>query len=192
MRYILIASNNLLSIDTINGLVINDDDVIILFNYIKLYFKFEKLQKVKRKFVMLRQRSKITNDFSHAYAGIDVVSKISNNFERIFIHNTPDMCDSYTWKVFCENSLKYYGLEESKKLWKINVKELKNQYKLNHIQKGLSSGLIMYLYLKKYKSPKDSIVLVGFTSSIASKFHDPISEKNFLKQELIEGHCEMI
>ena len=84
-------------------------------------------------------------------------------------------------------SEKFQPKEYFQLIKRINLKKAK----FYHKNKFLSSGLLIYIYLK-HKYPKNPITLIGFTGDVDPKVHEPIVEKNYIVQEhLYNKNCEL-
>jgi len=56
----------------------------------------------------------------------------------------------------------------------------------------MSSGIIVYEYLKKIKEPYDDIILLGFTSELAKKFHNDDWESRYFRSQIKKNICKSI
>jgi hypothetical protein len=189
MRYILVANN--LNIDEeINKLEEEEGDNLVLFNFLQPFNKYQKLQLFKNITVFSRKRSSRTTPLSSVYAGLEEIKKNENKFKRIIFHKSPD---SYAGnlKNACFESLKYFGFLDSPKTSYIDANHFKRIINFKS-SKGLSSGLIAYIYYKLHKQPNDKIVLIGFNSNIAARFHDANWEKTFFKNEFINSQLSYL
>lgn len=185
MKYILIANNNNID-EEINKLDIKENDEIVLFNFMKPFYKYEKIKNAQNITVFSRKRSSRTEPLCEVYAGLNEIKENYEKIKKIIFHQSPD---SYRPKIrqACIDALKEFNFLHSNKLNFINAKNYKKL--INFDGKALSSGLIAYIYYKITKRKNDQIFLVGFTHSIAQKYHDPEFEKNFFKQEIENNNC---
>jgi hypothetical protein len=189
MRFILVANN--LNIDhEISQLNENENDNLILFNFLQPFHKYEKLRNFKNITVMSRKRSSRTSPLSSVYAGLEEIKANYDKFKTIIFHKPPE---SYGGELrqACIDSLREFNFLNSPKTTYINADHYKRIIGFRS-NKALSSGLIAYTYYKLNKSPDDEIVIIGFTSSIATRFHEVDWERDYFKQELIRGNCRLI
>lgn len=189
MKHILIANN--LNIDNeINKLNIEDNDEVILFNYLQPYFKYEKIRNFKNLTVFSRKRSSRTEPLNTVYAGLDQIKDNCDKFNKIIFHKAPHVY-SEVLKKACYASLNHYGFLACNKIHYIDDFAYKSIVGLES-SKSLSSGLIAYIYTKLNKKETDDIILIGFTSSIATKYHDSMWERRFFAREIMKGHCSVV
>ncbi len=139
---------------------------------------------------MSRKRSSRTTPLSSVYAGLEEIRNNVDKFKSIIFHKSPESYGA-NLRQACIDSLKEFGFLNSPKTMYIHADSYKRiiGYRSG---KALSSGLIAYLYYKLNKKPEDKITLIGFTSSIAVRFHEVDWERDFFKQELIRGNWEQI
>lgn len=185
MKYILIANNKNIDND-IEKLEIENNDEIILFNFMIPFYNYEKIRNCKNITVFSRKRSNRTEPLQEVYAGMLEIKENYDKIKTIIFHQNPN---NYKPKVkkACIDALKEFNFLHSNKLKFINAKNFKKS--INFPGRGLSSGLIAYLYYKMFKQKNDKILLVGFTHSIAKKYHDPEFEKNFFENEIKNQKC---
>jgi len=186
MKYILIANNNNID-EEIDRLEIENNDEIILFNFMKPFYKYEKIKNHKKNItVFSRKRSNRTTPLHEVYAGMNEIKENYDYIKTIIFHQHPDYYKEDIREA-CINSLKEFNFLNSNKIKFINAKNFKKL--IGFPNKGLSSGLIAYIYYKINKSKDDKILLVGFTHSIAKKYHDPEFEKYFFENEINNKNC---
>lgn len=185
MKYILIANNENIN-EEIEKLKIEDNDEIILFNFMIPFYKYEKVRNCKNITVFSRKRSNRTEPLHEVYAGMLEIKENYDKIKTIIFHQNPN---NYKIKIkkACIGALKEFNFLHSNKLKFINAKNYKKL--IAFPGRGLSSGLIAYLYYKITKSKNDKILLIGFTHSIAKKYHDPDFEKNFFENEIQNKLC---
>jgi hypothetical protein len=189
MKHILIA-NNLRIDNEINKLDLVDDDEIILFNYLQPYFKYEKIRDFKNLTVFSRKRSSRTEPLNTVYAGMDEIKNNYEKFKKIIFHKAPHVYNEVLKKA-CYEALSHYEFLASNKIHYIDDSAYKSIVGLES-SKSLSSGLIAYIYTKLNKKETDDIILIGFTSSIATRFHDSMWERRFFAREIMKGNCKII
>lgn len=185
MNYILVANNENID-DEIKKLEIEERDEIILFNFMTPFYKYEKIKNSKNITVLSRKRSNRTEPLHEVYAGMREIKENYEKIKTIIFHQNPS---EYRPKIkkACIDALREFGFLHSNKLKFINTKNYKKS--INFDGRALSSGLIAYLYYKIIKEKNDKIILVGFTHSIAKKYHDPVFEKNFFEEEIKNKKC---
>jgi hypothetical protein len=189
MRYILVANN--LNIDKeIKNLQQQDGDNLILFNFLQPYFKYEKLQKFKNITIFSRKRSSRTIPLSSVYAGLEEIKKIESKVNKIIFHKSPESY-SGNLKKACLDALKHFNFLNSPKTSYIDANHFKRIINFKS-SKGLSTGLIAYVYYKLYKQSDDKILLVGFSSNIVPRFHESEWERNFFKNEVLNEQCFLL
>jgi hypothetical protein len=189
MRYILVANNT--NIDNeISLLNEEENDNLILFNFLQPFFKYEKLRNFKNITVMSRKRSSRTTPLSSVYAGLEEIQAHQDKFNKIIFHKAPETYGTELRQA-CIDALREFKFLNSPKTTYINADHFKRIIGFRS-NKALSSGLIAYTYCKLNKNPEDKIIIIGFTSAIALRFHEVDWEKDYFKQELIRGNCYLI
>lgn len=180
MRYILIA-NNIDIDDSIDKLVIEDDDEVVLFNLMIPFYKYEKVQNAKNITVMIRKRGERVEPLDTVYAGLIQVKENYDKIQSIIVHQNP-MLYKGEMRDATIASLSVYGIYQSEKVRFICSNNFKKEIGFNGVG-SLSSGLQAYLHYKKKLKETDSIVLVGFTHNIAKKYHDKDFESMYFAKE---------
>lgn len=188
MRYILVASNENMDSE-VDKLNISDQDELILFNYMKPFYKYEKIKNAKNITVFSRKRSHRTDPLCDVYAGLNEIKENYDKIKTIIFHQSPEMYRPKIRKA-CIDALKEFNFLHSNKLKFINAKNYKSL--IGFPGRALSSGLIAYLYYKITKFKNDKIFLLGFTHSIAKKYHDPDFERDYFLEELKNEKCYII
>jgi hypothetical protein len=193
MRYVLIANNKKLNSDFINKIELDaKNDILIFFNYMWPYFTFEKLRNHPRKFYIGRQRP-VKEETKHIpYAGIDLVKEHENEFEKIFFHTCPDHMKKSENYDMLKNAVDSFNFDPNK----LDCLEPISNGIRKDIGypkgKNMSSGIIAYEYIKRIKEPHDDILLVGFTSELAKKFHNDDWESNYFRSQIKRNICKSI
>lgn len=193
MRHIIIANNKKLTEHTVDQIKLNNNDIIYLFNYMKPFFDFEKIRNHKRKVFIGRQRPIKDETINLPYAGIDLVKEHQDHFEKIIFHSCPSFfSDNNENKIRFQNGIDLYNFDQSKlDCLEPFVHKLKNR--INYPDdKNMSTGLIVYEYIKKIKDLHDEILLVGFTSELARSFHSDNWESNYFRSEIKKNICKSI
>jgi len=169
MNYFLIANNNLIKNETIEGLPISEEDVIILYNK-QMPLKWKKIKEHKNKILFLRSKG-------NGYHGENFLPKNKDLYKEIILLNRQE-----------EKKIDYY-----KNKYKIEFKIYSYSEDINKINifpfdKSPQSGLISYIYIIN-NLEYNKIYLIGFTNidSRLWRKHSKDIEQDFYKNELEKG-----
>lgn len=193
MRHILIANNKKLSQKTIDDIKLGDNDIVYLFNYMKPFFDFDQIKYHKRKIYIGRQRPIKEETVLMPYAGMDLVREHQDLFEKIIFHSCPCfLSDKHEHKQRFQHGIDVYKFDQAK-LDCIEPYLTKLRSKINYpSERNMSTGLIVYEYVKQIKDLHDDILLVGFTSELARTFHDDNWEAKYFRSEIKKNLCKAI
>jgi hypothetical protein len=189
VRYILVANNTEID-DEISNLKRGDEDRLILFNFMKPFFKYEIVREFTDMVVFSRKRSNRTEPLNTVYAGIELIKENEHKFRQVVFHRNPNSYSGNIKKA-CLDSLSHFGFLDSPKTKYIDDKGFREAAHIKS-KKSLSSGLIAYIHIRTHKKPQDKIVLVGFTNKVAKKYHDPDAEREFFEGEIRAGNCSTL
>lgn len=193
MRYILVANNKKLTSSLIDQLSLNNDDVLVFFNYMWPYFQFEKLRQKSNNIYIGRQRPIKPETIDLPYAGIDLVKKHENNFQKIIFHSHPKfLSDKYEYKERFQRGIDLYNFDPSKMDYLEPISQTIR--KKIHYPKGknMSTGIIAYNFFQETKKNHDTILLLGFTSELARSYHNDSWEVNYFAKEIKQKKCDAI
>ena len=181
MTYYLLANNTNLSNSHIEQIDYGKNNVLILFNY-RIPMKFDKVYYHSNKYLFCRLKSEVDNDEkSITYAGLEDIENHYTRFSKIFIY-------PYNIDV-AKNIEKQYNICIHHMEPLVNNLKILSRYPRF---KNMSTGFIVYNYIKLIKNINDSIILVGFTSQLNRDYHNPNWEAKFFREELTKGSCEII
>lgn len=198
MNFYLIANNRNYSKKNLGCLKLDDNDKIVLFNYMYPFFSFDNIKNHPNKIYISRELATFFNKYNpnyptkiYPYAGMKEISRYQHYFKKIIFHSHPDYMPQYK-KNICLKFIDELKIDKTKiaQLEPFSF-QIKNQ--INYASnKSLSTGLIAYLCLQRIISSDDTITLVGFSSNIANKYHDKHWENTFFANEVSNAKCKSI
>ena len=193
MRYILVANNKKLNSQIVDELSLDpQNDILIFFNYMWPFFTFEKLKNHPRKFYVGRQRPIKTETLKTPYAGIDLIKENEHLFEKIIFHSHPDFMQSSKNYESLKSAIDAFNFDPTKQ---DTLEPISNGIR-KEIEypkgKNMSTGIIVYEYVKRIKEPHDDILLLGFTSELAKKFHNDDWEATYFRSQIKKNICKSI
>lgn len=191
MRYILVANNKNLTRHSISKLNLKPDDIIILFNFMYPFFMFPEIKHHPNKYFIGRKNGGDKKDNQGRlmeYAGMDLVKQNEEYFQKIIFHVCPNAMIGNLAKK-CKASVDSFNYNPDKldclEPFSNGIRQ-KIKYPSG---KNMSSGIIAYEWVKKIKHKEDKIVIVGFTSELAKKFHNEDWEYKFFQKEIRDKKC---
>lgn len=199
MNYFLLANNRDIKQSTVDKLPLNEKtDTLVLFNFL-MPLKFDKVRDYPNKICISRKRpiqsrleSSYIKGMKEYYVNLGVIRKLQNLFTEIYVLPCPhNMAKSQ--KDF-EDHLALYNFDATKIKcidYNINYLNKKLNYDRRGIQSEVSTGIVVYEYLKNIKSTEDKIILVSFDSGV-SKFHDKDWETQYFTNEISNNFCYAI
>lgn len=193
MRYVLIANNKTLSKDTIDNLELDPvSDIVVLFNTM-IPLKYDKIKNHHRKWWIGRQLPIKEDKPGRSYAGIDDAKKYEDLFERLCVHTNPHrMPDNHEDKAYLIERLDSYNFNPDK-FFTLEPESDGIRQAIGYPKgKNMSSGIIVYEYIKKTKQVYDDILLVGFTSELTKSFHNDDWEGRYFREQIKKNLCKTI
>jgi hypothetical protein len=196
MNYFLVANNKKLTKKFLDSISIDlENDTVVFFNYMQPFFLFSRLNNCKNKIYISRQLGSFIEKHSKGmqnifpYAGMIEIKKMEEHFQKIIFYNCPENLQEPK-KTMYRNFINTFRYEDNKiDCLDINVPLIKKNIKYPQ-SKSVSTGLIMYEYLKLDK--KNKINLIGFTSNLSKKYHDKDFEKKYFDNEFKNKKCNII
>jgi hypothetical protein len=186
MKYILFANNS--SFKT--KVQPDEEDIVVMFNYL-FPLKNLDIKNHQNKIWILRINQSIFHNINGiAYAGYEMLESYQYLFNQICFYDSPEYVSEPTQKV-CKDQINRANIPKEKIIQiDADVKELKRDI-LYPKYKSMSTGLIMYGYLKKTQ-PEKKILLAGFTSEVNKSYHHASWERVFFTKEYARGRCEIL
>lgn len=180
MKYILIANNNNILDEEINKLVINSDDIIILFNH-QFPLKWPKIRNHPNKFLIIRM-------MNWGFLGAKQTRDNQDLYKKII----PYPKSNYPISLIKQQVQRKLGLNVLKKIELINgtMHKLLVDVLKYPVNKDPTLGYVGYNYIKHMIGENMEIVLVGFTLVYNGRLgsggsgHAWEFEVNFYKNEL--------
>jgi hypothetical protein len=180
LNIFLIANNENITNDTIDNLILKDEDIITLYNY-QLPLKWDKIKNHNNKILFLRRNTK------NSFHGEFLLPKNSYLFNKIILctclTKIEESCLSIDFDLQNYINLKY----------KINTEvfpKSKCDFGL-YFPNGISpqTGLISYLYFKNNFN-YENIYLIGFTNEYKNNWyaHSKDFEQNYYRSEIIKNY----
>jgi hypothetical protein len=190
MKYILVANNKRLTNNIISNLKLDNNDILIFFNYMWPFFNFDRLQNHPNKIFIGRQRPIKPATIHLPYAGIDLVKEHEDKFQKIIFHSHPKFLkDSNENKQRLQNGIDLYNFDQTKQDYLEPISQTIRTTIGYPPGRSMSTGIITYNYFQTIKQPNDDIVLLGFTSELARSFHNDSWEVNFFSKEIRNNKC---
>lgn len=198
MNFYLIANNKKYSKFNLGSLEFNSEDKVVLFNHMYPFFSFDNIKNHPNKIYVSREIASFFEKYNpnyptsiYPYAGMREIAKYQNYFKKIIFHAHPNYMNTYK-KNICLKFIEELKIDHHKicQLEPFSF-YIKNQISYTN-DKNLSTGLIVYLCLQQIISTNDRIVLVGFSSNLAKKYHDRDWESAFFDNEINNKKCESI
>ena len=190
MRYIIIANNRKLTAEDLDSIKLKETDQIILFNNMYALFLSEQIKNHPNKILISRRvgdKEKHTS-INMCYSAMDIIEQNQQYFQKIFFHPFPTYMKGEEADR-CLSSIKKWNIEESK-LRSLEPESMNIREKIGYpVGKSMSSGVIVYEYIKKIKRKSDKIILVGFTSEITQACHNESWESKFFREKEKSGEC---
>ena len=193
MRYILIANNKKLSKSVIENLELNPTgDIVVLFNTM-MPIKYDKIKNHPRIWWIGRQLPVKEEKPGRSYAGIDLAKEHEHRLERICVHTCPQlMGDSSVDKSYLLDKVESYNFDPDK-LFCMEPESNDTRKRIGYPKgKNMSSGVIVYEWIKIIKEVYDEIYLVGFTSELTKSFHNDNWEGIFFRDQIKRNLCKTI
>lgn len=193
MRYILVANNKKLNSDMLKKLELDSkNDILIFFNYMWPFLTFEKLRNHPRKYYIGRQRPNKPETQHIPYAGIDIAKEHEDKFEKIIFHSHPDHMKVSEHQIILKKAIDSFNFDPNK-LDKLEPVSDGIRKAIGYPKgKNMSSGIIAYEYIKRIKELHDDILLLGFTSELAKKFHNDDWEATYFRSQIKKNICKSI
>lgn len=193
MRYILIANNKRLNQNLINKAHIQNEDTLVLFNYMWPFYNFDCIKEHPKKIFIGRQRPIKPETIKFPYAGIDLVKQHEDRFEKIIFHSHPKfLSDNHEHKKRFQDGIDLYNFDSEKIDYLEPISNGNRKRTKYPSGKNMSSGLIAYDYFQQIKTKNDSILLLGFTSELARSFHNDNWEVNYFRKQIENKKCDAI
>lgn len=193
MNYVLFANNKKFTKEFLDNITYETNDQLILFNSMMPFTISDKIKYHANKIVVCRSRATffqngtINKKVPWPYAGIEIAAQYCSLFQKIIPHCHMDFLNKEKKEIF-NNYMDKLNIPKNK----IGMLEPESKDIRETIQypsgKNMSTGVIVYEWVKKIKKDKDKIVLIGFSSEIVEKYHNKSWEKNFFNQELINNN----
>lgn len=186
MKYILLANNSTFK----TKVKFDKEDILVMFNYL-FPLKNLDIQNHQNKMWILRINQLIYKNINGiAYAGYEMLESYQSLFKQICFYDSPRHINEPI-QTICQNQIKAANILQEKIIEiDTDVKELKKDIAYPKY-KSMSTGLIIYGYLKKTQ-PEVKIVLAGFTSEINKSYHHASWERRFFEKEYKIGGCDII
>jgi len=199
MKYYIIANNKELTQESIDKLELNGKNLLVLFNYL-WPLRFQEVLDYENKICISRNFApgyqKLDKDgrqvgFHRGYANIKQIHTDQELFKKIYFHSHPSHMSSVASRSY-QKVIDSYDFDTDR-LGALD-KELANVrnrigYPMN---KNISTGIIAYEYFISTKRTHDDIILVGFNSKVAKKFHNPQWEKLYMLRQINMNRCKFI
>ena len=183
MIYYLLANNNDIQQSHIDQIDLDNYNVIVLFNHM-IPMKFDRVRNYSKKYLIARLNIEL-DDYSLPYAGTDKLTDYKNSFSKIFFHPCEDSIGE-KYKEIHKKYLRNVGINNSViECMESQTFGLKDKLKYPRF-KNMSTGLIVYNYIRSIKNTYDKICLVGFTSQICVSYHSASWEAKFFREERIK------
>jgi len=188
MKYYIIANNTKITEESIDKLELDGINKIVLFNYL-WPLRFSKILDYPNKICISRKNANFERP--EKYANIEQIGIDQDIFTEIYFHPHPshmsDKC-SETYQKAIDN----YNFKKDK--LKIIDKNLSNiRSKIGYpLGKNISTGIIAMEYFSEIKHPEDEIVLVGFSSALSNKYHNPQWEKLYILNQINQNRFSFI
>ena len=192
MIYYLLANNYEIQDYHINQIKI-DNSTLILFNYMFPIKKFERVKNHPNKYLFCRLVGDYEdkNENKAPYAGLELLSSYKDLFQKIYIYPCPDYLEKEKFNNYKEYLLKSHINSDLLECIEDKIGDLKKISRYPRY-KNMSTGFVVYNYIKQFKSEQDSIVLVGFTSDINQNYHHRSWEAKFFRNQIQNKICEII
>ena len=191
MKYILIANNKKITNHSISKLNLQSDDIIILFNFMYPFFMFQQVKNHPNKYYISRKNGGNQYDKKQRlmeYAGMDLIEQNQEYFSKIIFHVCPKYM-SVNSAQKCQLSIDSFDYDPTK-LDCLEPFSNGIRQRINYPSgKNMSTGIITYEWVKKIKNKNDQIMIVGFTSELAKKFHNDDWEQKFFTEEIKQKRC---
>lgn len=193
MKYILIANNKQLTSQIVDSLTVDQQDIVVFFNYMWPYFQFDKLKSFQNNIFIGRQRPIKPETVKFPFAGIDLVKQNEDKFQKIIFHSHPKFfSDSSETKKRLQDGIDLYNFDP-KRIDYLEPVSNGIRKKIGYPKgKNMSTGIIAYNYFQEIKNKQDEILLFGFTSELARSFHNDSWEVNYFTNQIKQNKCQSI
>jgi hypothetical protein len=147
--------------------------------------KFDKVKDHPKKYLFCRLLGddQITSPLMAPYAGLEMLGEYGDLFEKIYMYPCPETLNEQKFENYTKH-IQNFNIEcIDDKVSNLKIDSRYPRYK------NMSTGFIVYDYIKKNKLKNDSIVIIGFTSDINRNYHHPNWEGKFFRNELYNKEC---
>ena len=173
MKYYIIANNTKIKEESIDKLELDGTNKVVLFNYL-WPLRFSKILDYPNKICISRKNSNFERP--EKYANIEQIRIDQDIFTEIYFHPHPSHMSEKGSETY-QKAIDNYTFDKDK---------------LKIIDKNISTDIIAMEYFSEIKHPEDEIVLVGFTSTLSNKYHNPQWEKLYILNQINQNRFSFI
>lgn len=187
MKYYILANNTQLTQESIEKIDLDGDNILVLFNYL-WPLRFKEILDYDNK-ICISRKFAIPQDTNERYANIDNISINRDLFKTIYLHPHP----SHMQEPQKSQYQKYIDRYNFQNVGILDQDLTNIRSKIGYpLGKNISTGIIVYEYLRETKNSDDQIVLVGFDSNVSQKFHNAQWEKLYMLHQINLNQCSFI